>query len=78
MTPPEAKEHSQAFAKAVRSIEKLPQDRRMPNLNQAWKTHGLPVQMAFHALDGVGLYSIYGEVLRTYGRAVSAACNSAT
>ena len=33
MTPPEAKEHAQAFAKAVRSIEKLPKDHRMPNSN---------------------------------------------
>lgn len=77
MTPQEAKEHAQAFSKAVRSIEKLPKDQRMPDLNRAWKTHGLPVQMAFHTRDGVGLYSTYGDLLRTYGQAVSAACESA-
>ena len=76
MTPQVAKEHAQAFSKAVKAVAKLPKDQRMPNLHRAWRTHGLPVQMAFHT-DGIGLYATYGDLLRTYGQAVSAACESA-
>lgn len=73
MTLDEARRHVTELTKAIAATASIPGEKRLSAITTARNQFRTPVVRPFHEILGISLHSIYGDMLRTYGRACSQA-----